>query len=99
EAQKVYERVIRDFSDQTELASLARTRLGVESRASAATGMVLRRVWAGIDVDGEGMVSADGRYVSFPAWATGDQAVRDLTSGTSYLLTRHDGESAYPEYA
>jgi Tol biopolymer transport system component len=55
--------------------------------------LVLRRVWAGQDVDvyGGASVSADGRYVTFIDWTgTGDVMVRDVTTGEVERVT-HDG--------
>ncbi len=35
--------------------------------------------------------SADGRYIAYTDWSTGDLGVRDLVSGTSRLLTNRSG--------
>lgn len=49
--------------------------------------MVARQVWTGPGVDILGGVSADGRYLSFVDWETGDLAIRDLTTGENRRLT------------
>src|SRR5690348_1387207 len=67
EARKAYERLLRDYGDQNEAAAQARTRLAAISSkvASGSSEMVTRRVWAGPDVDAQGSVSPDGRYLSY----------------------------------
>jgi len=89
EARKAYEHVLRDYADQNQAAAQARARLAVLSGNSASrdSEMVTRRVWAGADVDGEGTVSPDGRYLSYVDWTTGDLALRDLATGKMRHLT------------
>ncbi|MBI3666506.1 MAG: PD40 domain-containing protein [Acidobacteria bacterium] len=89
--------MLRDYADQREQATEARTRLLALRDPSASTngsGMVARRLWTGPNVDTLGTVSADGRYLSFVDWSTGDLAIRDLRSGENRKLT-HRG---YPEF-
>lgn len=96
EAQKAYERVLRDYADQQEQAAEARTRLALLSGngATKTSEMVARRVWAGPDADIGGAPSPDGRYLSFVDWKTGgDLAVRDLRTGTSRHVTNKVPES------
>jgi Tol biopolymer transport system component len=92
EARKAYERVLRDYADQSEAAAEARTRLaalrkpaGVSKEPAFAT----RQVWTGPDTDFEGAPSPDGRYLSFVDWETGDLAIRDLETGTNRRLTNN----------
>jgi Tol biopolymer transport system component len=90
EARKAYEHVLRDYADQNEAAAQARARLAAISGkvASGRSEMVVRRVWAGPDVDVmEGSVSPDGRYLSYVDWTTGDLALRDLATGKIRHLT------------
>ena len=63
EARKAYERLLRDYGDQNEAAAQARTRLAALAGniASSSSEMVVRRVWAGPDVEILGTVSPDGR--------------------------------------
>jgi Tol biopolymer transport system component len=70
ESKRIYERIIRDYSDQREAAAIARAHVTtVEASAGAglSTGLVSRQVWSGPEVDTYGSVSPDGRYISFIA--------------------------------
>jgi Tol biopolymer transport system component len=83
EARRIYERLVRDYGDQAEVAKVASARLN----AAAPTSVVNRQLWSGPGVDTFGTVSPDGRYLSFVDRDTGDLAVRDLTAGTNRRLT------------
>jgi Tol biopolymer transport system component len=91
EARKAYEHVLRDYADQNEAAAQARARLAAISGkvAFGSSEMVVRRVWAGPDVDGQGSVSPDGRYLSYADPATGNLALRDLLTGKMRHLTNN----------
>ncbi len=84
-ARKIYERVVREYSDQREAVAVARARLG--GSESAATGSSVRAVWTGPDVDIFGRVSPDGRFFSYVNWNNGDLMMRDLVSGANHSLT------------
>lgn len=102
EAQKAYERVLRDYADQRELAMEARTRLSAMSHAAgsaSAAAMTARRVWAGPEVDGDGAPSPDGRYLSYTDWSTGGLAVRDLSTGETRRLTNKGSRLDSSDYA
>jgi Tol biopolymer transport system component len=60
--------------------------------------MQMRRVWAEAP-DNSGNPSADGLFLSFVDWETGDVAVRDLTTGQNRRLTRKGDWTQSPEYA
>ncbi len=62
-------------------------------------GIVNRQAWAGPGVDAMGGLSPDGRYLSFVDWATGDLAVRDLTTGKSRRLTNKGSWEDSDEFA
>jgi Tol biopolymer transport system component len=96
EARKAYERVLRDYGDQSEVAAAARKRLATLAGtiASSSSGMMTRRVWAGPDVHVMGSLSPDGRYLSCVDATTGDLALRDLTTGKMRRLTN---EGSRPE--
>jgi hypothetical protein len=67
-AREAYERVLRDYADQSEAATEARARLAALHKpagAGQAAGLATRRVWGGPGVDIEGSVSANGRVLSF----------------------------------
>lgn len=102
EAREAYETVLREYAEQAEQASTARTRLAAlrPSPAEAdASSLTIRRVWGGPSVDLEGGVSPDGSYLSFVDWSTGDLAVRDLATGTNRRLTNTGGWDQGADYA
>lgn len=91
-ASEYFARLINSYPDQTEVVALAKAKLaaltGVASGSTSST-LTVRRVWANADVTGK--VSADGRFLSFTNWETGDIAIRDLTTGQNRLITdNHD---------
>ena len=79
EARNAYERVVREFGDQTEAAAEARNYL-VAKNTRAETGVVARLIFnMGGDQSVMGPLSNDGRYVAF---TTGKGVfVHDLVSG------------------
>lgn len=101
EATKIYERIVRDFGDQPEAAAEARTRLAglrTSSRAPASQ-MIARQIWAGPDVDPMGAPSADGRFLTYTDWSTGDLGLRDLATGQNRRLTDTAGWEKSGDYA
>ena len=104
EAKKAYERIVREYSDQQNIANEARARLTALTKAITAQehlAITTRQVWAGPGADVEGTVSSDGRFLSFVDWSSGDIAVRDLQLGQSRRLT-HKGDwssSAYADFS
>ena len=100
QAQAVYERLLRDYADQREPATLVRTRLAaMRPSPTLPSGKTARQIWMGTGVDGLGAPSADGRYLTFTDWETGDLAIRDLITGTNRRLTRTGGWVASGDYA
>ena len=99
EAQKTYQRVLRDYADQSAEANEARARLAaLEHGGAQGNEMVVRRVWSGTDWDNIGPVSPDGRSFSCADWETGgDLAVCDLATGKKRRLTSKPPQS--PEAA
>ena len=90
ESRKIYERLVRDYADQKESVAIARARLGNEP-AQTAKVMALRKVWSGPFISSEECgVSSDGRYITCPAWETGDLGVHDVVTGTDRLLTTNN---------
>ena len=87
EARKIYERVIKDYSDQKEAVAVARSRLADADPAAGTKGD--RVVWAGENATLVGAsISPDGRYVSYTDWwYTGNLMLRDMGSGTTRPLT------------
>jgi len=97
EASKAYEQLLRDYADQTESATEARTRLAaLRKPAGIDSGPVTRRVWAEPKTDFFGRVSPDGKYLSFVDWETGDLAIRDLEKGTNRRLTNKGSWESNP---
>jgi hypothetical protein len=87
EAKAIYERVLRDFSDQRDAVAIARARLGRGGVVST-TARGDRAVWTGVDADGFGTVSPDGRFLTYMDWiGLGNVMVRDLVTGAGRPLT------------
>jgi Tol biopolymer transport system component len=82
ESRKLYEQVLRDYSDQKEAVTLARARMG-NSQTGRPTNTL---VWKGDGVDSEGSISPDGRYISFVDWNTGNLAVHEISTGQDRVL-------------
>ncbi len=90
EARKAYERVLREYADQPEVAEARRRLAALGQPAGSGNGseMVTRRVWAGSDVEAGVSLSPDGRYLSCIDGTTGDLALRDLATGKMRRLTK-----------
>jgi Tol biopolymer transport system component len=100
EAQRAYQRLLRDYSDQREMAADARRRLAaLAGDAPRSQGVTARRIWSGREVDVMGSPSPDERLLSFVDWATGDLAVRDLVSGQTRRITNKGTWRESNEYA
>jgi Tol biopolymer transport system component len=100
EAQKIYERLTRDYADQREAVAIARTRLRPDSRMGSRRGD--RAVWTGSGVDLFGTISPDGRELTYTDWArTNNLMLRDLQTGTSQPLTNNTtfGEFGYTNFS
>jgi Tol biopolymer transport system component len=88
EAQNIYQRILREYSDQSDAAVLARARLGATDSVASSKGD--RPVWTGPNVDLFGTVSPDGRYLTYVDWGgAGNVVLRDLTASTDRPLTRN----------
>jgi Tol biopolymer transport system component len=86
EAQAIYQRLVREYADQKEVAVLARGRL--LSPGSPTRAKVDWSVWTGRDADGFGTISPDGRFLTYTNWSSDSGlALRDLTTGASHRLT------------
>jgi len=88
ESRAAYERIVREFSDQSEAVSEARTRLtSARAPAVSRSGQTPRRIWAGKRKEfGPDVPSSDDRYSSIVG-PTGDVVVRDLRNGVDRRMT------------
>jgi len=110
EAQKIYERVVREFGDQKDAASAARAHLGRNEANATSAGMTSRRVWGPspamswnfLDAAGA-TISGDGRLASYNDYTTGNLAVHDFSTGQDRYLTtwkrpeQRDQRTPYPQ--
>ena len=100
DARKAYERLLREYADQTEPVDDARARLTALTAAGGASyrpAITLRRVWAGTEAEVPGFASPDGQYFTFTG-ASGNMVVRDLATGESRRLTQ-DSSTEWEEDA
>jgi Tol biopolymer transport system component len=98
EARRIYERLLREFGEQSEVITNAKRRLQ-SLEADTRTGQASRRivpVWTGQGV-GYGTPSADGRYIPFRL-GTGDLAIRDLVTNSTRELTKKGGWAASGDF-
>jgi Tol biopolymer transport system component len=88
EARKAYERLVKEYGDQAEIAAQARVRLAALGGPGAGGGLVARRVLA--DASGvSGILTADGKYIRRVDWGTGDVVQFEVASGqTSRIANR-----------
>jgi Tol biopolymer transport system component len=91
QAMQTYERIVRDFANTPE-AVTARTRLQQPPPAGRST-LTVRL----LRDDRSSSISADGRWLSFTDWSTGNLMVRDLSSGRDRAVTA--GADTRKEYA
>jgi len=110
EAQKIYERVVREFADQKDAASVARAHLGRTEANATSAGMTSRRVWGPspsrswnfLDAAGA-TISGDGRLASYNDYTAGNLAVHDFSTGQDRYLTtwkrpeQRDQRTPYPQ--
>jgi Tol biopolymer transport system component len=90
EARKAYERLMRDYADQSEQAKEAQIRLaalGKPAGEGKESNLSTRLVWAGADGVFDNAPSPDGKYIAYVDFESGNLAIRDLKANTSRLLT------------
>ncbi|MFA5818132.1 MAG: tetratricopeptide repeat protein, partial [Bacteroidales bacterium] len=93
EARKAYERVVRDYADQGEATAQARVRLAALGGPVSAGGLVTRRVLS--DASGvDGVLTADGKYISHIDRGTGDMVQFEVASGQTSRITNKGGAAA-----
>jgi Tol biopolymer transport system component len=77
EGRRIYEQVLREYGDQKEAATLARTRL---AKLQAPAGPVLRSLWRGPDFRKASM-SADGRHFVYTSITGREIFLGDIATG------------------
>ena len=93
EAQKAYERILKEFKDQLQVVAEARTRLAALKQSVDAGARLSkpsnRQIWAGSDVSTEGAPSPDGRYLSYTD-KSNSLGIYDLKTGERTVLANPD---------
>jgi len=86
EARTAYERVVREYADQSEIVAQARVRLAALGGPGGAGGLVARRVLT--DASGvSGVLTADGKYIRGLDRDTGDMIQLEVASGQRSRIT------------
>jgi Tol biopolymer transport system component len=89
-ARATYERIVKEFGSEAETVAAARQRLSALGGGPAGTQFAKRRICSDCG-DDEANVSADGRWVVFTDWDSGDLAVRDMSNGQVKRLMMKTG--------
>jgi Tol biopolymer transport system component len=93
EARKAYERIVREYADQDEIVAQARVRLAALGGPGGAGGLVTRRVLT--DASGvNGVLTADGRYISHIDRGTGDMIQFEVANAQTRRITNRGGTGA-----
>jgi len=90
EARQAYERVVREFAEQTDLAVQARARLSALTQpagGATSSGLTVRRVWASPGGPRPAAVSPDGRFLAYADSESGVHLL-DLAKGVTRPLLR-----------
>lgn len=85
----------------TTLLCLVMVGNGIRPTIASAETKQNRQIWvAGANQDpSESVPSADGRFIGFTDWNTGELGIRDLTTGQSRILTNGAGWATSRDYA
>jgi Tol biopolymer transport system component len=84
ESQHIYERIVREFSDQGDSASIARGRLTSKTNGNQVS---LRKIYTANIGDYAASVSPDGRYISHAGSFNTAVYLREVATGAERLLT------------
>jgi Tol biopolymer transport system component len=108
QARKTFEQLLKDYSDIREIAVQARTRLSNLASApeneEQSSGPLIRQFWSSPErIKKNSSISPDGRYLLYQQEnlpATGKEGffLKDLSDGTTRLLTETDLKSSTPEF-
>ena len=96
EAQKIYQRLLRDYGDQKDAVAIARARLAAPDGAAISGGVALRKLWTSLP--GEfffGGLSPDGRYLTYSSRFNTAVILRDLVTGADRPLTSGDAHGTF----
>ena len=85
EAQKAYESVVRDYTDQSDIVAQAKVRLSGLGRSGNKKGFVTRRVLADASNIGANLTK-DGKFIIGLKSETGDVYKFDIASGQANLI-------------
>jgi len=99
EATKAYQRLVSNFPAQKNEVAIARERLSKLIIPESSKEIVLRQLWTGQGVDDFGSVSADGEFLTFTDWGTGNLMIRNLKTGENKPLTREGSWKSPEQYA
>jgi Tol biopolymer transport system component len=101
EARKAFDRLVNEYGD-TLWAAQARPRMVALESGRRMDRQTATLLWKS-DIDCEGTISPDGRYVSYTDWKTGNMAFQDLVKGTDFPVTKtgtwKDGAAEFAETA
>ncbi len=89
-ARVTYERIVKEFSNQTETAAAAQQRLAALGGVRASGTLAKRRLCADCG-DNEADFSPDGHLMVFTDWDSGDLATRDMSTGQVKRLMAKTG--------
>jgi Tol biopolymer transport system component len=92
EALKAFQKVVDNYPEQAEAVNVAKEKLSLILKAQAMVEkgdkeFKIKQVWAGPDVDFNGEISPNGKYLSYVDWSTGDLAVLEIETGKKRRLT------------
>ncbi|MFC2157840.1 tetratricopeptide repeat protein [Acidobacteriota bacterium] len=104
EAQRAYEDVVANYPEQTEAVKQAKEKLSVLLRAAIPakeepSGFTIKKIWTGLEADGLGKISPDGRFLAYTDWVTGDLAVLEIATGKKRRLTNKGSWMKSSEFA
>jgi len=97
-AREAYERVLREYADQSDSVDDARARLAAleQSIGPRVEGLIIRQVWADSDLGGFCVVSPDGKYISYIDWLNGTLAIVEIDTGEKHSLMKKKGWDESP---
>ena len=93
EARKAYERVVKEYSDQSDIVNQAKGRLAALGGSSSHEGLVARRVLTDAS-SVYGVLTTDGKYISHIDEKTGDIVQFEVASGQTSRIINKVGAAA-----